>query len=208
MFYHALYKSVFHEGIHIYLTKTTSNPEGVAEPIHFYNSLQQALPEDSSWNIKEFFETWEHQAGFPYVTVERNYNGNQVKFSQQRFLSSGSDNTSLWYIPITYSTNINNLNVVKSFWTNDRSREIVIDDIRPNNILIVNINQEGYYRVFYDESNWMLIANFLYKEDFSEVSPSTRAMLIDDATIFAENGMLNIRILLEIVKHLEKDVRF
>lgn len=204
MFLYALTPAIFHDGLHIYLSKSTSNPEGVAEPSHLYEALQEAAHE-SGINIKEFFESWEHQAGFPYLTVERNYNGNQVRVTQQRFLSSGHDNTSLWHIPITYSTNTRDLTVVNSLWFGARHKEFTLEGLRPNHILIANIDQHGYYRVQYDVSNWMQIAKYLY-EGNSQISPNTRAMLIDDAAVFADNDMLDIKIFFEIVKHLEKDV--
>lgn len=205
MFFYALTPDVFNNGLNIYLSKITSNPEGVAEPAHLYEALQIAV-DDSTIPIKTFFESWEHQPGFPYITIKRNYNNNQVLVTQQRFLSTGHDNTSLWHIPISYSTSTEDLKVVNNIWFSERESLFIIDGLRPSHILIANLNQHGYYRVLYDESNWMLIAKYLYNGDFSSVSPNTRAMLIDDAAEFVENGMLDIKLFLQMIKHLEKDV--
>lgn len=84
--------------------------------------------------------------------------------------------------------------------------EIKLDDVKPNSYFLVNIKQTGYYRVQYDEANWMLIANELSHGDFSKIPPNSRAMLIDDAAVFFENKILKIRIFLELLKYLEHDV--
>lgn len=89
----------------------------------------------------------------------------------------------------------------------EREIEISINEIKPNDYLIVNIDQTGYYRVMYDESNWQLIINELNKGNFTFISPNTRAMLIDDAAVFVETEILQMRLFLEIIQYLEHEVR-
>jgi aminopeptidase N len=86
--------------------------------------------------------------------------------------------------------------------------DISIDDLNPSSYFLVNIERMGYYRVQYDESNWMLISNELSRMDpSSNISPISRAMLMNDAAIFLTRNMLRARIFLELMKHLEHDVR-
>lgn len=86
MFLYSLSEATFHKGLKIYLSKSTSNPEGVAKPEHLYEALQQAADEDralsTNLSIAELFGSWERQAGFPVVLVERSYNDHRVKFTQ------------------------------------------------------------------------------------------------------------------------------
>jgi len=70
----------------------------------------------------------------------------------------------------------------------------------------VNIQQTGYYRVQYDEANWMLIARELSRGNLTSIPPNNRAMLIDDAAAFVGKRMLRVRILLELIKYLQYDV--
>jgi ERAP1-like C-terminal domain len=71
----------------------------------------------------------------------------------------------------------------------------------------VNVDRIGFYRVHYDEANWMLIANELVRKDSgTNISPISRAMLINDAAIFFASGTLKVRIFLELLRHLEHDV--
>ena len=84
MFNYALSEETFRHGLQIYISKSTSNPEGVVEPKDLYLALQLAV-NDPSVHIDRMFETWETQAGYPILYVTKNYNGNNVKFSQKRF---------------------------------------------------------------------------------------------------------------------------
>lgn len=88
MFFYALSEATFHKGLKIYLTKSTSNPEGVAEPSHLYEALQKAVDEDgtlpANYKVEELFGSWETQAGYPVVYVERSYNNHRIRFTQVR----------------------------------------------------------------------------------------------------------------------------
>lgn len=86
MFLYSLSEKTFHKGLKIYLSKSTSNPEGVATPQHLYEALQQAADEDEAlpenYKIEELFGSWENQAGYPIVYVERSYNNHKIRFTQ------------------------------------------------------------------------------------------------------------------------------
>ena len=92
MFHSALSEATFKKGLQIYISKRTSNQEGIAEPKHFYQALQLAVI-DTAENVAERFESWELQAGYPIVYVTRNFNGNNVKFSQKRFTADINEGT-------------------------------------------------------------------------------------------------------------------
>jgi len=83
MFFYSLTEETFHNGLKIYLNESTWLPEGVAEPKHLYNALQQASDDaGANYNIQELFHNWEHQAGYPVVFVERSYNNHRIRFTQ------------------------------------------------------------------------------------------------------------------------------
>lgn len=133
-----------------------------------------------------------------------------LAISQNRFtdtVAAGIEWNSLWYIPITYASKVDpTLDTTPKFWMDQREMEITVEGLRPDSYFLVNVKQAGYYRVQYDDANWMLIANELSHGNFSTIPPNSRAMLIDDAFVFFEKKILNIRILLELVKYLEHDV--
>jgi aminopeptidase N len=88
MFLYSLSEKTFHKGLKIYLSKSTSNPEGIATPEHLYNALQQAADEDGAlpenYKIEEIFGSWEKNSGYPIVYVERSYNDYRIRFTQVR----------------------------------------------------------------------------------------------------------------------------
>jgi aminopeptidase N len=91
-----------------------------------------------------------------------------------------------------------------------RQMEVTLKDLKPNSYFLVNVDRIGFYRVLYDEANWMLIANELLRMESSSstnISPNSRAMLINDAAIFFNNNMLRVRVFLELLRHLKNNVR-
>lgn len=85
MFFHTLTEATFHKGLKIYLSKSTSNPEGVAEPQNLYDALQQAIDDEGRTlpnDIETLFGSWEMNAGYPIVYVERSYNDRRIRFTQ------------------------------------------------------------------------------------------------------------------------------
>jgi aminopeptidase N len=98
----------------------------------------------------------------------------------------------LWHIPITYTTSSNTTNTL--FWLHkQRQVQIQLNHLTPNHYLLVNPDQVGYYRVTYDDANWMLLAKALRSGNFEAFSPSTRAMLIGDAGTFTQMNLMNGR---------------
>lgn len=88
MFFHSLSERTFHKGLKIYLSKSTSNPEGVASPEHLYVALQEAADDNDvlpqNYTIERLFGSWEKQAGYPILYVERSYNNHMIRLTQVR----------------------------------------------------------------------------------------------------------------------------
>lgn len=117
---------------------------------------------------------------------------------------------SLWHIPITYAIKHEpsyQEQLKPKLWLSKlRQTEIKIDNLRPHSYLLVNVDRVGYYRVQYDESNWMLIARELNLGNHN-ISDVSRGMLMNDAGKFFMSNILNVRIFLELLKHLQQNVR-
>ncbi|KAG5670371.1 hypothetical protein PVAND_000642 [Polypedilum vanderplanki] len=198
MFSHAFTEEKFNNALKNYLK--TEN--GVVTSKDLYNALQTELPDV---NIAEIFGSWELQSGFPVLFVERSYNNYRVRFSQKAFTNNFDKTSSqLWHIPITYSTPNG---TISNFWINKKNQiEIPMDDLSSKQYLLVNVDQTGYYRVNYDDANWMLLAKELNSENFENFSPNTRAMLIDDAGTFSKELNIKITLFLELIKYLENEI--
>lgn len=66
----------------------------------------------------------------------------------------------------------------------------------------------GYYRVNYDEGNWLKIAEYLNSEDYAKIHYLNRAQLIDDAYYFTMRGEMKYTTFMELIKYLERETNF
>jgi aminopeptidase N len=71
----------------------------------------------------------------------------------------------------------------------DSRIELPLTQENKNKWLLGNLNFMGYYRVNYDEQNWLKIIKQL-KTDYSVFSPTERAALIHDSFTFARQDIL------------------
>ncbi|XP_070494110.1 aminopeptidase N-like isoform X2 [Chironomus tepperi] len=216
MFYHSLSETTFTKGLKIYLSKSSLNNLGVTFHKDIYDAWQRAANEDNTalggYKVEELFSCWENQEGYPILFVERSYNNHRVRFTQKPFtMSSKNLSNFLWFIPVTYTSKSDSeYSLQPKIWLQkQKTIDILIDTLHPSSYFLVNIERIGYYRVQYDEANWMLISEELSRMDpSSNISPISRAMLMNDATIFLTRNMLRVRIFLELMKHLEHDIEY
>ena len=87
-----------------------------------------------------------------------------------------------------------------------RETEVNVEGLTANDYILVNLEQTGYYRVMYDEANWVLIAKELNEGEMKNILPNTRAMLIDDAGKFMQMDILSVKIFLEFINYLQREV--
>jgi aminopeptidase N len=157
MFYETLTPNVFEKGIKKYLTTMSFKS---ASSDDFYRALQSAYDEDISdietLSIKDVFRTWESQAGYPVVRVEKI--DNKIILTQKRFTTNNDNDESIYAIPITYSTRSNPM-MTRKLWMTTRSIEIndVVPAASSDDWIIFNIQQVGYYRVDYGRELWNAI---------------------------------------------------
>lgn len=54
------------------------------------------------------FVPWTTQSGYPVVMIKSNYDRNQFKISQKKFLLKGKSDNTFWNIPISYASSKEN----------------------------------------------------------------------------------------------------
>ena len=215
---HFLTTNVFKQGLTNYLNGKAYQS---AEQNDLWNALTKQAHKDKVLDrgvtIKEIMDTWTLQSGFPIVTVTRNYKNGSVTLTQERFLLRNGTMTTtsatepLWWIPITYTTERQlDFNTTKpSQWIKAvKSMTLSNLNLSPNEWVIFNIQETGYYRVNYDRLNWQMIINQLNKESFRNISTINRAQLIDDALNLARAGKLDYTTALGVTSYLAHETEY
>ena len=73
--------------------------------------------------------------------------------------------------------------------------------------IVLNKKATGYYRVNYDEENWMLLADTL-KNDHQAIHPLNRAQLICDVISLANTGHVTQEIKDQVMEYLANETEF
>lgn len=103
--------------------------------------------------------SWVNHAGYPLVTVTRNYETNQVELKQERFFEYPLTNTlarneHFWSVPINYATASNpNFNDTRpEFWLRKSSSNAKLN-VDSKDWIILNKQQTGFtLKIFYSFS--------------------------------------------------------
>ncbi|KAJ8681952.1 hypothetical protein QAD02_017744 [Eretmocerus hayati] len=212
---HFLTTDVFKRGLTNYLK---SKAYQSAEQDDLWNALTLQAHKDKILDydvtIKQIMDTWTLQTGFPVVTVNRDYDNDAVIISQERFMygnDSKKTEESLWWIPLTYTTSGKlDFRSTKPFRWMKKEKTILQKNVgaRPNEWLIFNILETGYYRVNYDRKNWEMIIKHLQGLNFITIPTINRAQLLDDALNLARAGKLDYSIALDVVSYLERETEY
>ncbi|XP_070160927.1 aminopeptidase N [Polyergus mexicanus] len=207
-----LTEDVFQEGLKNYLTNHKYNsvtPDILFNEIET-DDIKKGLPDNLS--LYKVMDNWLNKAGYPVVTVERPENSTTiVNLKQQRFylVKPAKQDTTQWYIPITYVTEEAPKDT-KSLWMKPESASVHNNTVWVNNTqwILFNKDQTGYYRVNYYPDNWNRLAAYLQEKNYTIISDTNRAQLIDDALNLARAGYLNYDSALQITKYLNQETDY
>jgi len=168
----------------------------------------------SNLKVKTIMDTWTLQMGFPYVTVERDYDGKTATLSQERFLlttnpSKKDTHDYKWWIPITFATPAGDFNdTYNSIWMEEKEKTKVISGLPDKETAVIfNVQETGYYRVNYDITNWKLIVNQL-DDNHQAIHVINRAQILDDALNLAKTGHLDYKTALSLTGYLHKEIDY
>ena len=159
-------------------------------------------------SLATVMDTWTLQKGYPVVTVSFMdlCGGSVMQLKQEKFWLAGASSAEdefTWWIPITYL-------LVESqetgfYWLNETFGSIPLLDRPVEEPYVLNLNQEGYYRVNYPEKNWNALTSMLLANTTS-LSPQTRAQLLDDSLNLARAGFLPYSVALNMTRYLAKEL--
>lgn len=221
MMRHFMGHETFKKGLTNYLN---SSAYDAAFHDDLWNALTNQAQADGKNHIdvKDIMDTWTLQMNYPVVTVTRDFqNLNQVHVRQERFLIDptaedlgrfSSPYNYKWTVPLTItSSNTKNFDStdgdVHWLYKEDTQTSITL----PENSLpdrdgwiLANVQQNGYYRVNYQEGNWNALVKQLV-DDHLIIPPINRAQIIDDAWNLAKGGYLKLTIALKTLEYINKE---
>ncbi|XP_062123708.1 aminopeptidase N [Drosophila sulfurigaster albostrigata] len=211
MFKNAFTDAVFRNGLNKYLTKHQFNS---TDEWDLFASLQESADEAGlrlPTSVNNIFSSWSQKAGYPLLTVQRNYEAGTFTVSQSRFMNDKSlEYDSTWYVPINYATssNFDFRNTTASHYLLNVKDTTVSDvNIDKEDWLLINKQSTGYYRILYDVDNYGLITKGLLEETH-KIHTRNRAQFVLDAYRFVDSGRLDHAILLQLMAYLKNEDQY
>ncbi|XP_064552682.1 membrane alanyl aminopeptidase [Drosophila montana] len=186
---------------------------------------QSSVPEyllgawKANWPTDRFNSSAEHifynfttQVGYPLINAKLSSDGKSVEFSQKRFLlkeNDGADASLTYTVPISYTTSLE-----KNF--TDTKPKFVLSSSTPQTVtlanavtwVLANIQETGYYRVNYTESNWHAIHSALISTNWSDIHEVNRAQVVDDLLNLARAGHILYDLTLQVLEYLETETNY
>jgi tricorn protease interacting factor F2/3 len=158
----------FMRGVRSYLDKYKfSNAAGS----DLWNEIEHA----SKTRVKAIMTEWIRRPGYPILSVKAD--GKKIKIRQERFLLNGKAELSDWPVPLTFKINGKEQKLLM-----ERGEES-LDFPDGFDSLKLNVEQTGFYRVYYDG---------LYDKVWrSEMSPVDRYGIVSDAYAFTVQGKMD-----------------
>ncbi|XP_075168368.1 aminopeptidase N [Haematobia irritans] len=213
MFHHAFGQSTFIRGIKIYLNKYQY---GVVNEMDLFECLQQALEEDGTnvgphkWAplLPEIMFSWTHSKQIPIIKVIRNYDNNTITLTQHYRPPMVEH---LW-IPLNFaSTSDHNFTHTEADYFMMPQQEQLLDtkdmgiNMEPDDWLIVNKQQTGFYHVLYDDKNLRRIARAL-QTDHLVIHEYNRADIFYCLQpLIDHNEIESIDVIFELLRYLSRE---
>ncbi|KAL4705520.1 hypothetical protein ACJJTC_011462 [Scirpophaga incertulas] len=209
MMQHFLTPEVFQKGLIRYL-RTYSRKAVIPDDLLL--SFQAALDESEHRlpdSIRMIMYGWTVRSGFPVVKASRSASSaNSLILQQERYLTDSSiSSNNIWFIPINVvlSNNPDFSDTKPDAWMYlEEVNRVDIIGLSEVEWYIINKQQTGYYRVNYDEENWMALARVL-NSSHEVVHLLNRAQIIDDSFNLARTGRLPYRYPMQIARYLVKE---
>ncbi|XP_061386744.1 aminopeptidase N [Musca vetustissima] len=212
MFHHAFGQQTFLRGIQQYLRKYQYS---VANEMDLFGCLQNALEQDEAsagktWVplVPEIMYSWTHSKQVPIIKVIRNYENNTITLVQQQ-RSPYAEN--LW-IPLNFASKSDHdfeNTAADYFMPPVAKQELNVSQLgiqlEPNDWLIVNKQQSGFYHVLYDDENLRRIAKAL-QDNHLDIHPINRADIFYCLQpLLDHNEVENVDVIFELLSYLSHE---
>ncbi|XP_044735423.1 aminopeptidase N-like [Chrysoperla carnea] len=185
---------------------------------------ENALSDDME--ICDVLSDYVTKRGYPILKMDRNYVTNEAILTQDQFKLSTSmeelypksetdDLTGhgeegggkYWTIPISIVKRgcASTESQPKSWMPKQKTHKLGF--IPANDWVLLNLQGSGFYRVNYDQRNWRLIGEQLFK-DYNEIDEINRAKIIDDLFNLARASKVSYSLALDTVSYLRLETEY
>jgi len=156
----------FRKGIAKYLNDHKyGNAEG--------SDLWTAIEDVSGKPVKRVMEYWIKNPGYPVITVRKD--GKKFRFTQDRFFLDGTRGEGKWPIPLTVITGSGKKSILME------------DTAEVEDLIKVNANNSGFYRVAYDSESFATVM-----KNYDKLSNLDRWGIISDLYAFLISGRISV----------------
>ncbi|XP_046806450.1 membrane alanyl aminopeptidase-like isoform X3 [Lucilia cuprina] len=211
MFSNAMGRNNFNKAMRDYVKE---NHLKNTQPQDVFKQLRNYWPKNHQVNLKEFFQDWTEQPGYPLliitITKRREY-----LLKQQRFLIKDMKNikfsSSLTYtIPITYTTDKENdfQILTPKFYFNKTLLKLIFGNADQDKWLILNLQQSSYCRVLYDSVLLERLRQAFLSYKHSGIHVINRASMINDLFTFAREGLLEYKQVFHFMEYLAQESEY
>lgn len=107
-------------------------------------------------------------------------------------------------MPVNYLTSNMNGVAAETMWL---VRGFETQMIEPHDWILLNVNRLGFYRVNYNNANWMSLTRAL-NDDRDAFNDTTISQLIDDSLNLARDGLLSFTIVLDLLEVMRDETSF
>ncbi|KAL0822477.1 hypothetical protein ABMA28_004534 [Loxostege sticticalis] len=191
----------FRKGMNIYLTRHQYKNT-------FTEDLWAALEEASNKPVGAVMSTWTKQMGFPMVQVSSEQRGPDrvLTLTQQKFCADGSlgDDT-LWMVPITISTQEQPSKVALSTVLEQRTQEVVLENVAETSWVKLNPGTVGYYRTRYPAA---MLSQLVTAVRDGSLPPLDRLGLLDDCFALVQAGHTHTAESLKLIEAFSNETNF
>lgn len=212
MMEHFLTTATYKKGLSNYLTGLSyqaANQDDLWRHLTDQSHNDGTLPKNMS--VKLIMDTWTLQKGFPVVTFTRNYTTGDVEVTQEKFRSqrSATQLSPSWWVPLSWAAPGGDFNSTSpAAWLREGQHAIKLQGMPAREVaLVANIQETGFYRVNYDQQNWVLLAKQLV-DNHTAIHVMNRAQIVDDALNLAKSGYLDYLTALATTAYLSKEHEF
>ncbi|XP_004519875.1 puromycin-sensitive aminopeptidase isoform X2 [Ceratitis capitata] len=193
----------FRKGMNIYLTRHQYKNT-------FTEDLWAALQEASSKPVAKVMSTWIKLKGFPVVSVESIQKGDNqrvLKLTQNKFTADGSapDGDYTWVIPVNISTSRDPNKIAKTFLLDQKSMEVVLDDVSADDWVKINPGTVGFYRTRYSKE---MLEKLLPAVRDMVLPPLDRLGLIDDMFAMVQAGQASTAEVLKLIDSYRNETNY